>query len=185
MTRIALCGSAGTGKTTLGRALADALGLPFLEEGMRTRIEAGLRPASLSSLELERLFAELWEEQRTGQERAVERDGGYVADRSAVDFAAAWLQYTDLHDPARTETWISDRLQDAQRLHDRVVVLPWGSLPLASDGVRSTDGWFQFRFQCMVEGFARRSLPPEQVLWVPAEPSDLEARTRWVLAATT
>ena len=45
--RIALCGSAGTGKTTLGRALAEELDLPYIEEGMRRRLEGGLDVHSL------------------------------------------------------------------------------------------------------------------------------------------
>ncbi len=42
LARIALSGSAGTGKTTLGRLLAERLGVPFIEEGMRARLERGL-----------------------------------------------------------------------------------------------------------------------------------------------
>ena len=40
--RLGLSGSAGTGKSTLGRALAAALDVPYLPEGMRSRLEAGL-----------------------------------------------------------------------------------------------------------------------------------------------
>ena len=50
--RIAISGSAGTGKTTLAKALADRLQVPYLEEGFRKRHEAGLDPHDLSQAEL-------------------------------------------------------------------------------------------------------------------------------------
>lgn len=40
--RIAVSGSAGTGKSTLAMALAERFELPYLEEGFRKRREAGL-----------------------------------------------------------------------------------------------------------------------------------------------
>ena len=60
--RIALSGSAGTGKTTLGHALAESLDLPFVEEGMRERIGAGLAPATLTAEAYEDLIESLSEQ---------------------------------------------------------------------------------------------------------------------------
>ena len=46
--RIAISGSAGTGKTTLAKALAVRLQGPYLEDGFRKRLETGLDPHDLS-----------------------------------------------------------------------------------------------------------------------------------------
>ena len=53
--RIGLSGSAGTGKSTLGLALARALEVPYLPEGMRSRLESGLDLHSLTHRQLQEL----------------------------------------------------------------------------------------------------------------------------------
>ncbi len=174
--RIALSGSAGTGKSTLGRRLADELGLLYIEEGMRKRLEAGLDLHQLSRREHLALMQVLWREQRDAEERAA---AGFVADRSSYDFAAFWLHYglhLDGEDDASPFTdWCSHG-----ESYDRVVLLPWGVLPLVADGIRSSSRWIQLRFQTIVEGTLARFAREGQVLQVPAT-TDLEARVRLVL----
>ena len=179
--RIALSGSAGTGKTTLGRALSEQLQLPFLEEGMRARIEAGLQPNELDSDAQESLFEELWAEQATAQVRAAQQHGGYVADRSALDFAAAWLQYTTLDRPERTDAWVRARLADSAE-HTHILQLPFGVLPLVGDGVRHADPWFQFRFQALVEALASRATDSPNLVQVPAKLGSLAERLTFARA---
>ncbi|MEM7309774.1 MAG: AAA family ATPase [Planctomycetota bacterium] len=176
--RIALSGSAGTGKSTLGRRLADELGLPYVEEGMRKRLEAGLDLHRLSREELAALIQALWQEQREAEEQAA---AGFVADRSSYDFAAFWLHY-DLHFDAEDDgSPFHDWCAHGQR-YDRVALLPWGVLPLEADGVRSSSRWVQLRFQTIVEGTLARFAREEQVLRVPAT-EDLEARVGLVLSS--
>lgn len=174
--RIALCGSAGTGKSTLARRLARELGLPYIAEGMRARLEAGLDLHALGREGLRALVEELWREQRDAEARATE---GFVADRSSYDFAAFWLHY-GLHvgredDGAGFRAWCAHGAR-----YERVIVLPWGVLPLAADGVRSTDPWTQLRFQAIVEGILARFAPPGQALAVSGT-TDLETRVREAL----
>jgi broad specificity phosphatase PhoE/nicotinamide riboside kinase len=175
--RVALSGSAGTGKTTLGRRLAEVLGVPFLEEGMRRRLAAGLDLHRLATAGLERLLHELWDEQVALEDAA---RGGFVADRSAADHAAFWIHYGLLHERERTEAWLATTLARLRR-YDRVLLFPWGVLPLADDGVRSTNRWAQFQFQATLEGLLLRHAPAGRLLRVPAS-DDLQARLDGVLA---
>jgi broad specificity phosphatase PhoE/nicotinamide riboside kinase len=173
--RIALSGSAGTGKTTLGRRLARELGVAFLEERMRERLERGFDVHSLSPSDWRALIRSDWEAQREAEERA----GSFVADRSSLDYAAFWLHY-DLHgDVEATESWMQRMFEDAER-YDRILLFPWGALPLADDGVRSTNRWTQLRFQCALEGVAQRFARSERMLRVP-HGDDFEQRVAFVL----
>lgn len=174
--RIAMSGSAGTGKTTLGRRLARELGVPFIEEGMRARLEGGLDLHAMTPLELRDLIVALWDEQC---EREAAAAGGYVADRSSADFAAFWIHYGYAGDLEATDAWIA-RMNAALARYDAVALCPWGALPLVHDGVRSTNRWLQFKYQALVEGVLARFAPPERVVRV-AVTDDFEARVAQVL----
>jgi len=154
--RIAISGSAGTGKTTLGRALAAELGVPFVEEGMRRRIEKGFRPHGYGAREWAALIRDLWAEHRAAEDAA--RDG-FVSDRSSVDFAAFWLHYGLHEDVEATERFVAEMRAHAAN-YERIVLLPWGAIPLVDDGVRSTNRWTQLRFHSILDGLLGRAGHP-------------------------
>lgn len=176
--RIGLSGSAGTGKTTLGRRLAGALGVPFIEEGMRARLHGGLRLHELSAPQVRRLHAELWDEHRAQVDAAWE--GGFVADRTSADFAAFWLHYGFTDPVDETDARLA-AFRDALPRYERILLFPWGVIPLVADGTRAPNPWTQFRYQAMVEGVLRRQAAPGQVVDVPPV-DDLDVRLRTVLA---
>ncbi len=176
--RLSLSGSAGTGKTTLGRRLAHELGLPFLEERMRRRLEEGFDVHALDQAGWRALIESDWQAQRDDEERC---SGGFVADRSSLDYAAFWLHYGLHEDAEETARWLARMAEDARR-YDRVLVCPWGALPLVDDGVRSTNRWTQLRFQTIVEGLLERYAEPARVLRVDPTPR-LEERLQQVLRA--
>jgi hypothetical protein len=64
-----------------------------------------------------------------------------------------------------------------QRLgsYDRILLCPWGVLPLRDDGVRSPNRWAQFQFQSVVEALLASHAPAGRVLRVPPT-DDLRAR---------
>ena len=149
--RIALSGSAGIGKTTLGRRLASTLGLPFIEEGMRRRLEGGLQLHRTSRGQRVELVRELWAEQVEAEDRALQTHGGFVADRSSIDFAAFFLHYRFTEPEDQAGAFLAEAFAHAGR-YDRIVLLPWGVLPLERDGIRSTNPHLQRLFHGLVHG---------------------------------
>jgi predicted ATPase len=169
------------GKTTLARALARRWAVPYVPEGMRERLEGGLDLHGLDHAGIAELVIELWREQRAREAQAITTSGGFVADRSAIDFFAYWVLYRLDGDPERTAAFHGELLAHT-RGYDQVLVLPWGALPLQDDGVRSPNGWNQLHLQATLEGLVRRFLPEEQVLWLPPAVQELRDRERWVQA---
>ncbi len=178
--RIAISGSAGVGKTTLARHLARAWDLPYLEEGMRRRLEAGLNLHALSRDAMRGLLLELWDEREADEEAAVARHGGFVSDRCAVDWAAFYLYYGFTNPEDVTGPFLDRMRARAARAYDLVIVLPWGALPLQHDGVRSTNQWKQLHFQGLLEGMLQRFLPAGVLHVLPEGLTRVESRAAWV-----
>lgn len=174
--RIALSGSAGTGKTTLGQAIAAHLDVPYIEEGFRKRVDQGLVLYQLDEAERRALLRELWAEQRELELAAPE---GFVSDRSSVDFAAFWLHYALTDAEEETAAFLDDMEREAGRT-ERILLLPWGVLPLVSDGVRSTNPWLQLRFHALLDGMHQRLTPPEKLVRIP-DSVDFELRLKFAL----
>lgn len=177
--RLAVTGSAGVGKTTLARRLAGELDVPFLDEGMRRRLESGLDPHAMSREAFRDLVLELFDEMLAAVDAALREPGGFVADRAALDGAAFWLYYGFGADAEATES-VFERARAALAAYDLIVVLPWGVLPLAADGVRSPSPWVQLHYQTLIEGLLDRYARPDQVARLPTEVRDLDARVTWV-----
>lgn len=98
--RIAITGSTGIGKTTLARALSQALDVPLLEENMRAvadarraYLEIGRSPATPKQEVRAALLAyldacEAWLRTRNARQAELE---GFVADRWAIDLLSSLL----------------------------------------------------------------------------------------------
>ena len=144
---------------------------------MRARLRGGFSLHSLSRAE----HRELLTGDAAGLEALAEGDGGFVADRTPLDYAAFWLcaGYA-ADDPAGTGTLVQ-RAAAAVSGWDLVVVLPWGAFPVEDDGYRYPNPWHQLHVQTVMEGLCRRYVPPERLAFLPDSLLDPEARCAWVL----
>lgn len=157
--RLALSGSAGTGKTTLARRLAAETGLPYIPEGMRAWLErSGSDIHALGAAGLRALVLQLWDEQREAERRAVEDSGGFVVDRSAFDFAAFWVYYGFAKPDEDTARLFRETLDPAR--YDAVWLLPWGAFPVEADGIRASDPYLQLHVHVLIEGTLHRGHAP-------------------------
>lgn len=170
--RIAVSGSAGVGKSTLARRLADALGVPCIGEGMREYLErTGVDLHDLGHEGLRALVLELWEERKAAEAR----HGAFVADRASYDFAAFWLYYHFAEEDPDTARLFEETLAPGR--YDAVFLLPWGRIPLVADGIRTPNRWTQLHLQLLLEGVLRRHAPDA----IPVEAVALEARVEEIL----
>jgi nicotinamide riboside kinase len=179
--RLGITGSAGVGKTTLGKRLAEILAVPFVEEGMRGRIEAGLDMHTLDRDGRRALLLELFEQTLAAIRAAVNAGDGFVSDCCSIDFAAFWLYYGFGFDEDATQR-VFARAEKALNGYDLIVVLPWGAIPLLADGVRSANPWLQLHYQVLLEGLLARHAPIGQIVRMPLEAVSLEERVRWLRA---
>ncbi len=174
--RVAVTGSAGTGKSTLVARLGRRLSLPVVPEGMREYLErTGVDLHSLGPDGLQALVLGLWE-----QRQVAERQSGFVADRCSVDFAAFWLFYR-FHDAPESDRHLATWAEHA-RGYDRVILLPHGDIELAADGIRSSNHLVQLHVQLLIEGFLARFVPGGRVLRMPPG-LDVRARADWAVDA--
>lgn len=173
--RIAISGSAGVGKSTLARRVAEELGWPYIPEGMREYLESGAPSLhDLGPRGVRDLVLRLWEDRKGAEARAGD---AFVADRASYDFAAFWLYYRFAERDDATERYFAETLDPTR--YDAVFLLPWNRIPLVADGVRSSDPWVQLHVQLLIEGMVRRGA--RHVVEVTAGP--LDERIRAVVGA--
>lgn len=176
---MAITGSAGVGKTTLGSRLAECFSVPLVGEGMRARIETGLDLHTLDRNSQRALLLDLFDQALAETRAAVDTARGFVADRCSLDFAAFWLYYGFGFDEDGTRRLFA-RAEEALAEYDLIVVLPWGAIPLIGDGVRSANPWLQLHYQALLEGLLARRVEPHRLVRVPPQFVELEARIRWI-----
>lgn len=172
--RIAVCGSASTGKTSLVKALAQQLSLPSLHEEMRDHLEnGGVNLALLPTAEASQILMKLWK-QRIEREQ---QHSAFIADTSSLDFAACALHYGCL-DQENVQTLLATTCAHVAS-YDVILVLPWGTIPYINDGIRPADRYIQLRYQLLLEGLLHRHAVLEKVHFLSQNIVQLNDRIQW------
>lgn len=181
--RVAISGCAGTGKSTLAVALADALGIACIPESFDPLFEY---PGSFKGPPecLRRRFFRVLDA-KEAQEAAC---GDFVVDRCPVDLFNLWMA-KGLWKSADAETMgFHHRCRSLMVRYDRLVLLPHGVLPLRQLGPeagsrrRVMNPWVQFHNQAGIIGLSSLWLASEKLLPVPASLPSSGARVRYLLS---
>lgn len=179
--RIGISGSASVGKTTLAKAISEALAVTLLPEEMRDYLERTQAP--FARLPEDAATQALWHLWRT--RAAKERETpSFVADNSCLDFAAYALYYGCLDEPT-DEADLPPLLREPVQhlsLYDGIFLLPWGVIPYIHDGVRSPSRFLQLRYHLIVDALLRRYADPRKVHFVPESCTSVEDRLAWVIS---
>ncbi len=130
--RIAITGVSGTGKTTLVKAMASQLSLPFLGEDLQTIVAAGKRINSISNdqallqdaINHYQRVSEAWLAKRHEFQRS---NDSFITDRCCFDILARWINLlkTFGEDDQRLLQVIQECRRQSADL-DLIVVLPIG-----------------------------------------------------------
>jgi len=151
--RIAISGSAGTGKTSLATHLSRYLSYPLVPEGIREYLlEHKLQ--DLRSMTPSQTMGMQW----TILNRKVEIEKNlkdFVSDRSTADnvsYTLRWCARSTLEIPRAEIKHFINVAKKHCELYDIVFVLPGGIIPLHSDGVRSINENYQYEMECMIMG---------------------------------
>ncbi|MFO0744895.1 MAG: ATP-binding protein [Myxococcota bacterium] len=135
--RIGIVGAAGTGKTTLAKALAAHLGAPYLPDYVQTVLRELGRDSwrGVSDPKERRRIREEGLRRKIAAEADAER---FVSDKTVVDYLAYWLQNQSEHEELTTNNAFVARCQTAVKRYDALVFLPYRAVVEHAVG-RSTD----------------------------------------------
>jgi len=135
--RIGILGAAGTGKTTLAKALATHLGAAYVTDF----VPVVLREKGRDSW---RGVSDVKERRRIREEalrRKIVAEGeheAFVSDKTVVDYLAYWLQNQSEHEDLTTNKAFVDKVKAAVARYDLIVALPYREVVEHAVG-RSTD----------------------------------------------
>lgn len=148
--RIGISGAAGTGKTTLAKALAEHLDIPIVEDPTLTALEEKGRtswrgitdPVERRNIRMRIFNIKMREEKE---------HASFVSDKTVIDFFAYWqLNQAALEYVGRTLDLL-DMVREHMSIYDRILVLPWRR-EIERGSNRNDDPVHALRIQAQVEG---------------------------------
>lgn len=153
---IGFTGSAGTGKTTTAKLVAEKLNIPYRREGVREWMEANnvTKLRELTVPDIMRLQTELLDSFEQTCIEATHAGQFFVSCRTPVDN----LTYALIHlgqSAEVPENWFYDYYRRTTQIYFSYVaktyMLPWGAIKLVDDNVRSSKKFYQLTTQLVME----------------------------------
>lgn len=173
--KIAISGSAGTGKSTLCRMLSTELGLTHIDENYEPVYDARLKgdfpPRILKIL---------------NHKRTLENNAHrFVSDRCPLDLMHMWLNQT-CHKiaPKLTNTFF-DECRQQIHTYDFVILTPWNSFKLVQNTSalpREMNIMEQLRNHAGIVGQTHLWVAKARIIEIPSSINSIDERTSFVIA---
>jgi len=152
--RLGICGTAGVGKSSVAKALAERLGHRLIEAKTVTReILVRDRYDYGSGIQVERFLASPVRQTEI-LDRTIESqkpDGEWISDRTVIDLAA--YAVAELHDD---DIVLLRKIFYACKKHASVYthlfLCPWKDMPIENNNNRTLNPWYQFQIHALEEG---------------------------------
>lgn len=168
--KLAISGSAGTGKSTLAQNLARNLNIPYIPEHYEPLFD---RPGKFNN-STPKVLAEAFNEVLDIKLAEQSKHASFVADRCPIDLLNLWL-CRELHClPAETEMFYN-RCRNSLDSYDLFILPPWGVIPLqATPGPeqrqqRVANPWLQLLSHAAIGGMAHMFVPEQKIVYLPDE----------------
>jgi predicted ATPase len=178
MHRVGFVGCAGTGKSTLAKATAEILDVPFLSSKAITQpiLERDEYDYG-SGIQIERFLAHNSRQLEIMRKtiKKHKKHEQFVADRTVVDLAAYAVKELHEHD-IKTLSKIYDACRDAAGMYTHLIVCPWRQGPVADNKRRTLNQWYQFLIHCTERGIIREWGLKEQTQVFVLESDGFDAR---------
>jgi len=163
--RVGIVGSAGTGKSGLGRDIAAKLEIPFLPAKDITRPILNQRKYDWAGGVYVEKFLALEECQDEILKRTVEvqkKHESFVTDRTSIDLAAYAI--AELHHHPDKVNAVVAACRSHAKTYTHLIFCPWGLVPLESNQVRTVNPWYQFCVHSLMLGVLREWGLPFKVI---------------------
>lgn len=148
--KIALSGSGSTGKSTLSKIISEKYNIPMIPEFAREVAEE-MKLENIRKLtpDLSFTFQKNILNRKISEEKKYET---FIADRSTADVAAYYFRWCcrDM-DEDRNKQYIENCFKNL-KTYDKIILLPWNSIPVEADGFRSAKLYYQYEMHCLVLG---------------------------------
>ncbi len=177
--KLAISGSAGSGKTTIAKALAERFSIEFIAENYGPFFD---QPGKFSQPP-EQLAPSFWAV-LSNKRQLEEAAGSFVADRCPIDLFHLWLvkRLFVLNDDTKKFFAKSKEYADD---YDFVIFPPWGTIKLEPTGASSrkqriVNPWIQQANHAAIVGYAYQWLPNQRIIQIPDTHTDIDERLDFI-----
>ncbi|MBL4681881.1 MAG: AAA family ATPase [Pseudomonadales bacterium] len=181
--RIAISGSAGSGKTSFVELLSKKLNLPVVGEQYDLFFEKKGRYISPKDRLREKIKWLLEEKHQQELKHA-----SFISDRCPIDLFNLWMTQSFHTDKGQTDIIYNSCINYIQK-YDALILLPWDDIPLKqvtdqdSKRRRVMKPWVQFRHHSTIVGIAMQWFPLDRILAIPKHTGDAACRCDYAISA--
>ena len=180
--RIAISGSAGSGKTSLVKSLSEQLNMKIIVEQYDDFFDEKGRHIKPPK----KLMQKIDEVLDLKHQQELESEN-FIADRCPIDLFNLWMT-RGFHSSKKHTDEFQQKCIEYLKKYDHIILIPWGDIPLkqvekeeVSNRKRVMKPWVQFQHHSTIIGMAMQWVPLNKIVAVPKGLDGVEGRSKYVV----